>query len=244
MLDIINLSKTYANGHTALQNINVSIEQGELIVVIGASGAGKSTLLRCINRMIDPTEGAIVFNQSDVTQLSKKELRIIRTEMGMIFQHYNLVERLTVFENVLHGRLGHKSSLSGILGIYTDTEKAKAIELMELLRIESKMYQRCSELSGGQKQRVGIARALIQEPKLILCDEPIASLDPKAATKIMDYLQTVVETLHITCVVNLHQVEVAKKYADRIIGMNEGTIIFDGTSDELTDIQIKKIYGA
>lgn len=242
MLEMAGVTKQYQTNQFALKNINVKIDEGEFVVVIGPSGAGKSTFLRSINKMIDVTEGSILFKQHEMTLLKKKQLRNVRRQIGMIFQHYNLVERLTVVENVLHGRLGYKSTLAGTLGIYTEYEKNEARNLLKMLGIEDKVYQRCDQLSGGQKQRVGIARALIQNPSLILCDEPIASLDPKSSKKTMDYLQKVVRELNIACVVNLHQVEIAKEYADRIIGINAGEIVFDGPVSALTAEVIQKIY--
>lgn len=242
MLEMEGVTKQYQTNQFALKNINVKIDEGEFVVVIGPSGAGKSTFLRSINKMIDITEGSILFKQHEMTLLKKKQLRNVRRQIGMIFQHYNLVERLTVVENVLHGRLGYKSTLAGALGIYTEYEKNEAMNLLKMLGIEDKVYQRCDQLSGGQKQRVGIARALIQNPSLILCDEPIASLDPKSSKKTMDYLQKVVRELNIACVVNLHQVDIAKEYADRIIGINAGEIVFDGPVSALTAEAIQKIY--
>ncbi len=176
LLEVKELSKQYNQGNAVLKNVNFQVEEGEFISIIGPSGAGKSTLLRCINRMIDANDGRIMFDGSDVLSLKKRELRNLRKQIGMIFQHYNLVSRLTVIENVLHGRFGYKSTLQGILGRYTEEEKAKAFQILEKLGMQEFAFKRCDQLSGGQKQRVGIARALIQEPKLVLCDEPIASL--------------------------------------------------------------------
>ncbi|MGL5041863.1 MAG: phosphonate ABC transporter ATP-binding protein [Culicoidibacterales bacterium] len=242
MLEMTAVTKKYSHNHFALENVNVKIDKGEFVVVIGPSGAGKSTFLRSINKIIPLTSGSILFNQNEVTLLKSKELRKIRRQIGMVFQHYNLVEQLTVIENVLHGRLGYKTIVEGILGIYTDYEKQEAINLLKLLGIENKAEQKCWQLSGGQKQRVGIARALIQNPALILCDEPIASLDPNAAQKTMTYLAKVVRELNIACIVNLHQVEIAKQYADRIIGLNRGKIVFDGPVSQLTAANIRQIY--
>ena len=162
--------------------------------------------------------------------------------MGMIFQSYNLVEKLTVIENVLHGRLGYKSTLSGIFGIYTEEEKKEAFEILEKVDMTKYAYQRCSNLSGGQKQRVGIARALMQKPALLLCDEPIASLDPKTSGKVMDYLRKIADEMDITCIVNLHQVDIAKRYSDRIIALNEGKKIFDDNAGKLTEEKIRAVY--
>lgn len=242
VLEIKNVSKTYNNITKALQNVSLKIEEGEFVSIIGPSGAGKSTLLRSINRLVDATQGEIVFDGQDITHLKGKELRKVRTKTGMIFQHYNLVYRLSVIENVLHGRLGHKSAVSGALGFYTEKEKEQAFLILEKLGLTEQAYKRCDELSGGQKQRVGIARSLMQEPKLILCDEPIASLDPNASKIIMDYLSDINKTLKITCILNLHQVDVAVKYSKRIIGLTCGQVSYDGPSDKLDRAKIYEIY--
>ena len=242
LLSIKNISKKYNNGTNALKNISFNVEKGEFISVIGPSGSVKSTLLRTINKMIDISEGSILFENRNIESLKKKEIEIVRREIGMIFQNYNLVERLTVIENVLHGRLGYKSIIAGILGIYSEDEKKEAFNFLERVNMTKYAYQKCSELSGGQKQRVGIARAIMQKPKLLLCDEPIASLDPKTAENIMDYLKKIVTELKITCIVNLHQVDIAKKYSDRIIALNKGEKIFDDKAEKLTEEMIEFIY--
>lgn len=244
LLEFRNVSKTYNNITHALNDVSFTLEEGEFVSIIGSSGAGKSTLLRCINRLIDTTKGEIIFNEMDITSLSKKELRNVRTQTGMIFQHYNLVNRLSVVENVLHGRLGQKSLISGMLGHYTESEKEEAFKIIELLGLSEQAYKRCDELSGGQKQRVGIARAIMQRPKLIMCDEPIASLDPNSAKIIMDHLKEINRKMNITCLVNLHQVDVAMKYSNRIIGVNSGRIVFDGYTNDLTPNIIHEIYGS
>lgn len=242
ILEFKNVSKTYDNVTKALDDVNFSIEEGEFVSIIGPSGAGKSTLLRCINRLVDASSGEIIFDGHDITGAKNKELRSIRTKTGMIFQHYNLVDRLSVIENVLHGTLGKKSTLSGMIGHYTEEEKERAFTILEGLGLAEQAYKRCDELSGGQKQRVGIARAIMQEPKLILCDEPIASLDPKSSKVIMDHLADINRNQKITCIVNLHQVDVAMKYSKRIIGVAGGKIVFDGAPSELNTEIIHKIY--
>ncbi|KJS21991.1 MAG: phosphonate ABC transporter ATP-binding protein [Clostridiaceae bacterium BRH_c20a] len=244
LLKLVNVAKQYNGGTIALSNINFSVREGEFVSIIGPSGAGKSTLLRCINRMIETTGGDIIFDGVSVNGLKKNELRRLRTKIGMIFQHYNLVNRLSVIENVLHGRLGYKSTLAGALGIYTEDEKSQALEILEVLGLEDHIYRRCDQLSGGQKQRVGIARALIQNPKILLCDEPIASLDPNASKVIMDYLKKITTEMGITCLVNLHQVNVALTYSDRIIGIKKGHIVYDGSPQEITAGEIHNIYGS
>ena len=242
LLSIKNVSKKYNNGTNALKNISFDVEKGEFISVIGPSGSGKSTLLRSINKMIDISQGSILFEDKNIESLKKTQIELVRREIGMIFQSYNLVERLTVIENVLHGRLGYKSIIAGILGIYSEDEKKEAFSFLERVNMTKYAYQKCSELSGGQKQRVGIARAIMQKPKLLLCDEPIASLDPKTAENIMDYLKKIVTELKITCIVNLHQVDIAKKYSDRIIALNKGEKIFDDKAERLTEKMVEFIY--
>ncbi len=242
ILTLKKVGKTYDNTVHALQDVNISVEEGEFVSVIGPSGAGKSTLLRCINRLVDATEGEILFDGRDITHVTGKDLRWVRTRTGMIFQHYNLVNRLSVIENVLHGRLGHKSTLSGVVGYYTEAEKEQAFEILDRLGLADQAYKRCDELSGGQMQRVGIARALMQEPRLILCDEPIASLDPSSARVIMDYLKAINETMRITCILNLHQVDVALKYSERVIGITAGCVVYDGLTENLDKKKIHEIY--
>ena len=242
ILEFQHVNKVYNNSTKALDDVSFSVEKGEFVSIIGPSGAGKSTILRCINRLIDATDGNIIYDGDDILSLGKRDLRRVRTKTGMIFQHYNLVDRLSVIENVLHGRLGQESAISGMLGSYSETEKEKAFSILNELGLAEQAYKRCDALSGGQKQRVGIARAIMQEPKLILCDEPIASLDPKASKTIMDHLSQINQKQKITCIVNLHQVEVAMKYSQRILGVSSGKIVFDGTPEELTKKKIHEIY--
>ena len=189
LLVIDDLSKSYNGKSKALDDINVTVGRGEFVSVIGCSGAGKSTFLRCINRLIDPTEGSIVFNGEDVTKMSKRQLRGVRRRISMIFQHYNLVYRASAIENVLQGRLGYKSSLAGALGLYSEEEKLEAFDILAKVGLAEFAYKRADQLSGGQKQRVGIARALVQDPLLMLCDEPIASLDPRSSRTVMEQLR-------------------------------------------------------
>lgn len=244
LLTISNLSKEYVKGNKALSDINLTIQPGEFISIIGPSGAGKSTLLRCINRMVDASEGSIVFDNVEVTTLPKSKLKHLRRKIGMIFQHYNLVNRLSVMENTLHGRLGYTSAIAGMLGWFRPSERQQAADILGTLGLDDHITKRCDQLSGGQKQRVGIARALLQEPKLILCDEPIASLDPNASRVIMDYMRNINREHGITCLFNLHQVDVALKYSDRIIGINGGRILYDGKPSELDSHMIHQIYGS
>ncbi len=242
ILEFKNVSKIYNNTTKALTDISFSVYEGEFVSIIGPSGSGKSTILRCINRLVDVTQGSIIFDGHDINQADKKEIRQVRKKAGMIFQHYNLVDRLSVIENVLHGRLGYKSVISGVIGHYTEEEKEKAFQILAMLGLTEQAYKRCDELSGGQKQRVGIARSLMQEPRLILCDEPIASLDPSSSKVIMDYLNNINETMKITCIANLHQVDVALRYAKRIIGITAGQIVYDGPPEKLTKSKIYDIY--
>jgi len=242
ILEFQNVSKTYNNITKALINVSFSVEEGEFVSIIGPSGAGKSTILRCINRLIDATQGTIIFDGHDINHADKREIRQIRKKTGMIFQHYNLVERLSVIENVLHGRLGHKSTISGVFGYYTEQEKENAFQILAKLGLTEQAYKRCDELSGGQKQRVGIARSIMQQPRLILCDEPIASLDPSSSKVIMDHLSNINKNMKITCIFNLHQVDVAMRYSKRIIGVTSGRIVYDGPPDKLSKAQIYEIF--
>ena len=243
VLKFVNVNKYYNNNGHALHNINMEIAAGEFISVIGPSGSGKSTLLRTVNRLIDVSDGEICLDGENITSIGGKKLRAVRRKVGMIFQNYNLVYRLSVLQNVLHGYLGYLDGIKGILGIYHEEEKLRAISLLEEMGLGAFCYNRAADLSGGQKQRVGIARAIMQRPKIMLADEPIASLDPSSAKNIMDILAGLVKERQITCIVNLHQLEVAKKYSTRIIGLSKGTIVFDGKPEELTDAVVEKIYG-
>ena len=242
ILEFLNVSKTYNNVTKALTDISFSVDEGEFVSIIGPSGSGKSTVLPRVNRLVDATQGHIMFDGHDVNRAGKKEIRQVRKKTGMIFQHYNLVERLSVIENVLHGRLGHKSTMSGVIGYYTEREKEKAFQILAKLGLTEQAYKRCDELSGGQKQRVGIARSIMQEPRLILCDEPIASLDPSSSKIIMDHLNSINKEMKITCILNLHQVDVAVKYSKRIIGLTNGNIVYDGPAERLTKSIIHEIY--
>ena len=243
LLVIDDLSKSYNGKSKALDGINVTVGRGEFVSVIGCSGAGKSTFLRCINRLIDPTEGSVIFNGEDVTKMSKRKLRGVRRRISMIFQHYNLVYRASAIENVLQGRLGYKSSLAGALGLYSEEEKMEAFDILAKVGLAEFAYKRADQLSGGQKQRVGIELALVQDPLLMLCDEPIASLDPRSSRTVMEQLRWACDELGITCLVNLHQVDYAVEFSDRIIGLRQGRLVFDGTPDELDAKVISYIYG-
>ena len=242
-LEVSHVVKYYDGAKPALDDVSFSVSKGEFVSVIGPSGAGKSTLLRSINRMIEVNRGEVRFEGISVGELNRGDLKRLRSKIGMIFQHYALVDRLTVIENVLHGRLGSKSTLAGAMGRYSRDEKRQAMEVITMLGLGDQIYQRCDRLSGGQKQRVGIGRALIQDPKMILCDEPIASLDPNASRIIMEQLRSFSGEMHITLIVNLHQVDVALRYSDRILGVNKGRIVFDGRPEDLSPERISEIYG-
>ncbi len=244
ILTFEHVSKTYSNGTQALKDVSFQAEQGEFISIIGPSGSGKSTLLRSINQLIGISEGKVYVGLETVNGKKGKALRQLRRRVGMIFQNYNLVYRLSVLQNVLHGRLGYMSCLDGVLGRFREADKKEALALLEEIGLAEFARTRASDLSGGQKQRVGIARALMQSPDLLLCDEPIASLDPVSSQKIMNMLFETTQKRNITCIVNLHQVDIAKQYSTRIIGLEKGRIVFDGKPDELSDTKLAEIYGS
>lgn len=242
LLQFRSVKKQYPNGVHALNGVSFQVQEGEFVSIIGPSGSGKSTILRSVNGLISITDGEIILDGTSVSGQKGKNLRKLRRKVGMIFQNYNLVYSLSVLQNVLHGCLGYMGGLRGILGCYREEDKKRAIALLRELGMESFCYNRASDLSGGQKQRVGIARAIMQEPKLLLCDEPIASLDPSSAKPIMDLLRDMAHKRNLACIVNLHQLDVALKYSDRIIGLSKGEIVFDGTPDQLDDATIERIY--
>ena len=242
VLKFDNVTKYYSNGIHALKDASFEVKEGEFISIIGPSGSGKSTILRSINKLIDITDGEVYLENIPVSKQKGKKLRQLRRNIGMIFQNYNLVYSLSVLQNVLHGCLGYMKGWKGIFGIYSEDDKIRALELLDELGIKKYAYNKASELSGGQKQRVGIARAIMQEPKILLCDEPIASLDPSSAKTIMDLLKNMTQKRNIACIVNLHQLDVALKYSTRIIGLSRGEIVFDGSPAELDDAAIEKIY--
>ena len=243
VLKFQNVTKNYPNGVHALKNVSLEVQEGEFISVIGPSGSGKSTLLRAVNRLIPVSGGEVLVDGEPVSRLRGRKLREMRHKIGMIFQNYNLVYSLSVLQNVLHGRLGYMSGPRGIFGLYSEEDKQAALDLLEEMGMEQFAYHRASDLSGGQKQRVGIARAINQNPRLLLCDEPIASLDPSSSKTIMDLLHDMTRKRNIACIVNLHQLDVALKYSTRIIGLSKGEVVFDGTPEELTGEMIERIYG-
>lgn len=243
MLELRHLSKSYVAGKPVLTDINLEIAARGITAIIGPSGAGKSTLIRCINRLVEPTGGEIVFDGRDIAKLSGVELRHARRHIGMVFQEYNLVERLTVIENLLSGRLGYVSPWRAWRRKFPPEDIRKAFELLDVVGLAGFANRRADALSGGQRQRVGIARAVMQEPKLLLADEPTSSLDPKTSVEIMELLTEFARTRDIPVLVNMHDVELAKRFADRIIGMADCRVVFDGASAYLTDDVLKQIYG-
>jgi phosphonate transport system ATP-binding protein len=243
MLQIKNLTKIYEGGVLALNNVSFEVPRGQFLVVIGLSGSGKSTLLRCINRLIEPTKGQILWNDSDITAASQEELRRIRRKIGMVFQHFNLVHRSSVLTNVLSGRLGYVNPAWSLINRFPKTDVEKAMAQLERVGIADKANNRADELSGGQQQRVGIARAMIQDPHIILADEPVASLDPVLAHSIMQYLEKINQEDGVTVLCSLHFLDLVHRYADRVIALNEGNLVFDGLPKEIDDQRFKEIYG-
>ncbi|HEY4199571.1 MAG TPA: phosphonate ABC transporter ATP-binding protein [Devosiaceae bacterium] len=243
MLKIDRVSRRFGS-KTAIDGIDLEIPDGQMVGIIGRSGAGKSTLLRMINRLVDPTEGTISHDGKVVTALRGADLRAWRSDCAMIFQQFNLVPRMDVLTNVLFGRLNERSTLMSILNIFTHDERVDAIRALDRLDIAAVALQRAGTLSGGQQQRVAIARAMMQSPKMILADEPIASLDPRNAKIVMDSLRDINKRDGITVMVNLHTLDTARAYCERIVGMSAGRIVFDGVPEELTEDAARAIYGA
>lgn len=237
------LQKSYVANKPILHNVNLEINGNDITSIIGPSGAGKSTLIRCINRCIEPTEGNVIFLDNDITHIYGKKLRRARSKIGMVFQEYNLVERLTVMENVLSGRLGHLPVWRAWLRKFPHKDIARAYELLEKVGLPDKANERADNLSGGQRQRVGIARALMQKPKLILADEPTSSLDPKTSVEVMQMLVELAKESKTPVIVNIHDVNLAKRFSDRIVGMRAGKLVFDGAPETLQDSDLKFIYG-
>lgn len=243
MIVFENVTKTYPNGFTALKNVNLTINDGDFVCIIGLSGAGKSTIIRTINKMHPITSGKLVVNGKDISAAKGKELRSIRKNIGMIFQSFNLVKRSSVYKNVLSGRVGYHSTFECIFGLYSKEEKMLALQSLDKLGILDKAFVRADQLSGGQMQRVALARALTQQPSLILADEPVASLDPITTLSVMDDFKRINQEDKITIVANMHHVDLALKYATRIIGIRAGEIVFDGKPEEVTEEALIKIYG-
>lgn len=236
------LSKVYPNGFRALDNVNVEIKKGEFVAIIGSSGAGKSTFIRSINRLVQPSTGSVIINGVNTTAVRGSDLRHLRLDVAMIFQQFNLVKRLSVLRNVLMGRLGYKNGLGSFYPVFTKTDVDLALNSLQRLGIAEKAYMRADRLSGGQQQRVAIARALAQQPGVMLADEPVASLDPETSLVVLDILKRINREDGITTLVNLHQLDLAQQYADRVIGFKAGRMIFDGRPDEVTREVYERVY--
>lgn len=246
MLEIRNLTKIYEDGTLAVDNVSFTVPDGEFLVVIGLSGSGKSTLLRCINRLIDPTDGEILWNGVDLAKLEGEELRKARRRIGMIFQHFNLVSRSSVLINVLSGRLGYARTWPTLLHQFSKSDRQKAWDILKRMDIEDQAMKLARELSGGQQQRVGISRALMQDPEMILADEPVASLDPVLAHSILNYLEKLHTEDDLTIVCSLHYLDLVQRYATSVIGLRDGKLVYQGSREEIrrmTDSEFKTIYG-
>lgn len=239
-IEVRNLSKVYPNGLRALDNVNVTIKKGEFVAIIGSSGAGKSTFIRSINRLVQPTSGTITINGKIAT--GGGNLRYLRRDVAMIFQQFNLVKRLTVLRNVLMGRLGYKGGFGQIYPLFNSKDIDLALNSLQRLGIAEKAYIRADQLSGGQQQRVAIARALTQEPSIMLADEPVASLDPETSIVVLDILKRINREDGITTIVNLHQLDLAKEYADRVLGFKGGKLVFEGAPEDVTRGVYERVY--
>ncbi len=243
MLEIKQLVKKYNTGDLAINGVDLKVENGQVMALIGPSGAGKSTLIRCVNRLENPTSGEIWLNGENIVKMRSGKLRRARRNMGMIFQEYALVERLTVMENVLSGRLGYVGFWRSFLRKFPQADINAAFGLLEKVGLDTMVNKRADELSGGQRQRVGIARALIQKPDILLVDEPTASLDPKTSRQIMRLITELCEENQLTAIINIHDVALAQMYAERIVGLREGSIVYDGSPDDLKPDVLTEIYG-
>jgi len=243
VLKVEHLTKIYDGGVLAVDDVSFEVPAGQFLAVIGLSGSGKSTLLRCINRLIEPTEGKITWDGIDVTNAPQEELRRIRRRIGMVFQHFNLVRRSKVITNVLAGRLGYVNPAFSLINRFPAKDMEKALAQLKRVGLEEKAESRADELSGGQQQRVGIARALMQDPQMILADEPVASLDPVLAHGIMQYLEDINKNDGVTVLCSLHFLDLVHRYADRVIALNDGKLMFEGPPKEIDDAMFKEIYG-
>ena len=242
MLETETLGKTYPTGDEALRDVSVTIDGREVVAMIGPSGAGKSTFVRCINRLVEPTTGRVLLDDRELTGLGDDELRNARRDIGMVFQEYNLVERLTVMENVLSGRLGYVSNWAALRRNFPPEDVERAYELLDLVGLDDMEDKRVDELSGGQRQRVGIARAVVQEPKIVLADEPTSSLDPETSRDVMELLTDIAVERDVPVLINIHEVDLAETYADRILGLHDGELVFDGPAADLTSESKGIIY--
>ena len=243
IVSIKDLVKTYPSGTRALDSVSLDIQRGEFVVLIGLSGSGKSTLLRCINRLVDPTSGTVIFDGIDVTAADRVAIRRVRRRIGMIFQQFNLVRRSSVFGNVLAGRLGYRSSWRTVASRPSSSDVAAAFENLGRVGIAQRAFSRADALSGGQQQRVGIARALMQQPELMLADEPVASLDPATSHSVMKYLEEINKKDGITVICSLHFLSLARRYGTRVVALKDGKIAFDGRPDAIDERRFKEIYG-
>lgn len=243
IISIKNLVKTYPNGVQALKGVSFDVKKGEFLVIIGLSGSGKSTLLRCMNRLHDPTSGEIIFEGKNVATVAGAEIRNLRRKIGMIFQQFNLIPRHSVISNVLMGRLGSMKVFPSLMGWFSEEDKNRAMKYLNLVGIGDKARIRADQLSGGQQQRVAIARALTQDPQILLADEPVASLDPATCHTVMDYLQKVNQELGITIICNLHFLSLVRQYATRVIALQAGQIVYDGSPHEINETWFETIYG-
>ena len=243
MLKVEHLTKVYPNGTQALKDVSFEVKEGEFLAVIGLSGSGKSTLLRCINRLIDPTAGKILWDDKDIAAATGAEMRKVRRQIGMVFQQFNLVKRSSVMTNVLTGRLGYVNTFSSALHIFSAADNEKALASLDQVGLADKAHVRADSLSGGQQQRVGIARALMQDPKLILADEPVASLDPVLAHSILKYLEQLNKERGITVICSLHFLDLVHRYATSAIALKDGELVFQGLPKQIDDAQFKAIYG-
>ena len=243
MLKVEHLTKVYEDGTKALDDVSFSVERGEFLAVIGLSGSGKSTLLRCINRLIEPTAGTISWDGVDVTNASQEDLRRIRRRIGMVFQHFNLVNRSKVLTNVLSGRLGYVNPILSLINRFPKADIEKAYAQLARVGLEEKAKSRADELSGGQQQRVGVARAMMQDPEIMLADEPVASLDPVLAHSIMQYLERINQEDGVMVLCSLHFLDLVHQYSDRVIALKDGKLVFEGTPAEIDDEKFKEIYG-
>lgn len=243
MLRLQGLKKQYRTGDLALQGVDLEVPDGQVMALIGPSGAGKSTLIRCVNRLVEPTEGKVYLGDLELTNLSRRKLRKARRRMGMIFQEYALVERLTVMENVLSGRLGYVGFWRSWFRRFPPADVREAYRLLDRVGLMEMADKRADQLSGGQRQRVGICRALIQDPELLLVDEPTASLDPKTSRQIMRLINELCSERKLAAIINIHDVMLAQMFAQRIVGLERGAIVYDGPPDNLTPEVLTRIYG-
>ena len=243
MIKFEHVDKTYPNGTKALSDINLEIEQGEFVAIIGLSGAGKSTLIRTVNKMIDITGGKLTVNGIDVSSLKGKELRQFRRKIGMVFQSFNLVNKTSVINNVLSAKVADMSVFRTLFGRYSKEDKLQALESLDKVGILDKAFTRADQLSGGQMQRVALARTLTQDPEIILADEPVASLDPIMADVVMEDFCRINRDMNITVIINIHHVDLALQYANRVVGINSGKIVYDGPTKDVNKDILRQIYG-